>query len=236
VKKDAIQEIAAMAKNEIHKVNDLEYTIKGLTLIKPPTPDALKVFTLQAIVDYIEFSHTHHDLEKGDTLIHVTSFDKVVVTTSLDGSYQDRDNHLKAECSGDIFRFDSPHEPEQFIIKLQSQFVQDEVTAQLLNIVGNLTTESVMKIEDDGVTQSVNVKKGIVEQEEKRLPNPVLLRPYRTFPEVDQPASNFVFRMDSKGYPTCALYEADGGAWKLEAINSIAKWLADKLPDVKILA
>jgi hypothetical protein len=58
--------------------------------------------------------------------------------------------------------------------------------------------------------------------------------------EIKQPASSFVFRMHSgRGTgspPTCALFEADGRMWRLEAIKSIKAWLAEKIPGIKIIA
>lgn len=58
----------------------------------------------------------------------------------------------------------------------------------------------------------------------------VHLQPYRTFLEVAQPASDFLLRIDKDGHP--ALYEADGGAWKLEAKRSIAAYLGGQLADL----
>jgi len=58
--------------------------------------------------------------------------------------------------------------------------------------------------------------------------NPIRLRPYRTFREIEQPASLFVLRLQ-KGrdgeLPRAALFEADGGQWKLEACQAIKHWL-----------
>lgn len=56
------------------------------------------------------------------------------------------------------------------------------------------------------------------------------LQPYRTFLEVEQPASDFLLRLDKEGRP--ALYEADGGAWKLEAKRNIAAYLCEQLADL----
>lgn len=62
-----------------------------------------------------------------------------------------------------------------------------------------------------------------------------MLRPYRTFREVEQPASRFVLRLQSgqgDGMPKAALFEADGGAWRLTAIEAIARWLRTaQMPD-----
>lgn len=50
------------------------------------------------------------------------------------------------------------------------------------------------------------------------------------FLEVEQPASDFLLRLDKDGRP--ALYEADGGAWKLEAKRNIAAYLGEQLADL----
>jgi hypothetical protein len=51
--------------------------------------------------------------------------------------------------------------------------------------------------------------------------------PNTSFRELDQPASDFIFRVKNGG--GFALFEADGGAWKIAAINAIAAWLKNRL-------
>ena len=53
------------------------------------------------------------------------------------------------------------------------------------------------------------------------------LTPYRIFNEVEQPSSQFIFRINSMA--NLALFEADGGKWKLDAINNIAAYLKTEL-------
>jgi hypothetical protein len=127
---------------------------------------------------------------------------------------------------------------ETFIVALQSRFVQDETTTALLKLVGNVSGEAVANFSDDGVTQKVLAKTGIVRVEEAAVPNPVMLAPYRTFLEVRQPASRFIYRLKQEGAGIkCALIEADGGNWKLEAIALIRDWLKEALPEeIVILA
>ena len=48
-----------------------------------------------------------------------------------------------------------------------------------------------------------------------------------TIRELDQPASDFIFRVKAQG--GFALFEADGGAWKIAAINAIASWLTNRI-------
>lgn len=41
---------------------------------------------------------------------------------------------------------------------------------------------------------------------------------------------------DEKTPPSLALFEADGGAWELEAIQRVAAYLREKLPELAVLA
>jgi hypothetical protein len=109
--------------------------------------------------------------------------------------------------------------------------------AKVLSIVGNIKEESVKNTGDDGVTQTVTARAGIARVENVEVPNPVMLYPYRTFREVAQPGSLFVLRLRTgQVAPTCALFEADGGRWRLEAIDRIAAYLREKLPESTIIA
>ena len=109
----------------------------------------------------------------------------------------------------------------------------------ILSIVGNLRDEHVKTVGDDGISQSVAVRTGISSVEDVAIPNPVTLQPYRTFLEVEQPESEFIFRMQ-RGHegqlPVCGLFEADAGAWELKAITNIRDWLGQRIKDVKIIA
>ena len=62
------------------------------------------------------------------------------------------------------------------------------------------------------------------------MANPGKLIPYRTFLEVKQPESDFIFRMrEGHDGVECAIFEADGGAWKMEAMREISKCLRNYL-------
>lgn len=94
----------------------------------------------------------------------------------------------------------------------------------------NLKEETIQSIGDDGISQAATIKTGVATVEDVKIPNPVVLIPRRTFVEVEQPESQFVFRMQSG--PTCALFEADGGAWRNEAMLNIKKYLEANLKDI----
>lgn len=66
------------------------------------------------------------------------------------------------------------------------------------------------------------------------VPNPVNLIPYRTFLEVEQPASDFVFRVSEGrgGAPVFKLVTADGGVWKSQAVANVKAYLTEALKDI----
>ena len=131
---------------------------------------------------------------------------------------------------------------EAFNILLQSCFVEPEDPMKatdrglVIKYASNVTTTVEANTEDDGVTQAVTVKKGIAGKGVDILPNPVRLRPYRTFTEVEQPESSFVFRCKDNDGVKFALVEADGGAWKGEAMKNIKAFMEENVPGLNVIA
>ena len=77
------------------------------------------------------------------------------------------------------------------------------------------------------------IKQGIASKADVLVPNPVTLTPYRTFLEVKQPSSEFVFRIkDNGGTPAFMLVEAEGGLWRAEAMQNIKEYLTKALEDI----
>ena len=118
---------------------------------------------------------------------------------------------------------------QNFIIELRSRFVPTEHSAQILSALGNVKKDEGVQVEDDGFSQQVTAKQG-VSYEKTDLPNPVTLKPFRTFPEIEQPESEFVLRINSN--MEALLEEADGGVWRVVAINRIAAFLESELEDL----
>lgn len=101
----------------------------------------------------------------------------------------------------------------------------------LIEVASNIVSGTIAEYEDTGISQKATVKTGIQEAEDKLLPEKVTLRPYRTFLEVEQPKSEFIFRaQDSRGDGVqLSLHEADGGRWKLDAMANVKAYLEEKL-------
>ncbi|MNO23009.1 hypothetical protein D3C76_128010 [compost metagenome] len=223
--RDALQYLTEQGQPEVLEVNGQQYSTRQLYKVSEPTPAPLVVRNLSGLVDYLKSEFD----DQAPLLVHVVSPDEVSVISTYNNDYQ-RKEIIKAEALLPEFRFGSYYDAETFNIKLQSMFVSNEDRTKLLKVVGNIKEEAVRQVGDDGVSQSVVAKTGVATVEDVTVPNPVLLAPYRTFVEVEQPASAFVFRM--KDGPAAALFEADGGAWRNDAIEVVSTYLAKELSDL----
>jgi hypothetical protein len=225
--KAAIDRILTLAPPCTFREGDRTYVDKVLHPVQHPEPRTMAIHTLTGLVDYVE---NHHDEDlKGQTpFFRVVSHKEVLLCSSLQGPFRQRTTFLAAEPPENRgYPFGQWLDPETFIINLQAMFVQDEVTASLLALVTSIKEEQVRTSADDGVSQAVTAKAGVALVTEVKIPNPVSLRPYRTFLEVEQPAISCVFRL--RQGPMLSLHEADGGLWRLEVIKSIKEYLTDEM-------
>ncbi|MCE7699821.1 MAG: hypothetical protein K8E24_013730 [Methanobacterium paludis] len=221
--KEALQYLIELGNIKREKVGSQEFSTQPLHLIEEPTSDELRVQSLSGLVEYI--NSDFDGLLKTDVarlIVHVLNPTTVECLTQFTRDKQ-RNYLIKAIANLPDFEFDNFYDSETFNIKLQSAFVSAKDRAVVLQLIGNIREEQVKNSGDDGVAQTVTAKVGVATVATAEVPNPVVLKPYRTFTEVDQPASDFVLRL--KDGPKCALFEADGGAWELEAMRNIKNYL-----------
>lgn len=222
IDKSFIEKIESLTIPTVNEFYGLDYSNRAWSLVKPPEASPLNVHTLTAILQYCE-----REMEDKPHIIHIIDHETVELIGRLKERLRSRETFISTNPAVTPFKFGQQYPVEKFIIALQSQFVQDDTTAAILKLVGNLTSSREISTKDDGVTQRVEAKVGIAKVENVSVPNPVTLRPFRTFAEVEQPSSNFVLRINSDH--ECALYEADGGAWRHTARESIYSFLAERL-------
>lgn len=234
-----IELIQSSARAEYHEVerDGLLFSNKKMEpVIHDPHPHALGIGTLTGIRDFM--AANVDKLVPAELVLHVMSEREVQLIGKIDGPYQVRDGYLLAKAEELAFTFGNWYDPESFVIGIQTQFVQDETTAALLKVVGNIQDGMAKTITDDGVSQTVNAKMG-VQLSTVALPSPVTLAPYRTFREVEQPSSLFILRARAGSEdqpPKLALFIADGNRWRLDAIKLVADWLRENVPGVSVLA
>lgn len=227
--KEALQYIVGLGKAEEHVINGACYSDKPLHRIDTyyPKADAIEMHTLTSLVDYIK---SEVDEMPPRMIVEVKSPTEVELYSQLDPN-RDRESLVVASARVPGFEFDRFVEHEKFCINLQSKFIPSDDRELILKFAGTVEAGSVSEYGDDGVTQKATIKTGLASKGDAIVPNPVCLRPYRTFLEVEQPESAFVFRMkqDSYGSIMCAIFEADGGAWKMDATQAIKEYLQREL-------
>lgn len=222
--KEALEYLVKLGNVRTIEQNGQVFATQQLHKIEAPTADAIEVNSLSGLVEYLLSSFD------GDSkiMVHVDSPEEVYAFSTFNNDFN-RNHFIKAEALIPSLRFDSFYDAESFNIKLQSCFVKNEDRDVMLKVVGNIKEENVSTFGDDGVSQAVVAKTGVASVNNVLVPNPVSLRPFRTFVEVEQPESDFIFRMQNG--PRCALFEADGGAWKLDAMRNIKQYLEATLKE-----
>jgi hypothetical protein len=245
--KEAIDRILSLAAPNFHTAGDLEYSDKHLHIITDPAPESVKCSTLQGLVDL-------HDGElddantKGDLLVHITSPTSVELISRESDRFGRRRVWAEAdypECK--TFGFGAWMDPESFIIAAQQSFQRVKIENEdgsfmkdldyVLGIASKISAENATDHDDDGFAQRVAVKQGVKLLTETILKPMIMLAPYRTFAEIDQVLSQFVFRARVDGNSVrLALFEGDGGRWKLGAVSAIKAWIAPKFGKVPVIS
>lgn len=229
--RDALQYVVGLKTAKVLDINGERYVDKDVYRVDNKLrASAIQMNTLTSLVDYLKAGV---DTMAGKMLVQVVSPTKVRVLSMLDADRK-REELVEVEAMIPDFEYGRYMGNERFIIALQSKFIDNDDRALLLKFSGTVKDESITEYGDDGVTQKATVKTGITSIADAIVPNPVKLQPFRTFIEVTQPESAFVFRMrqaDNRGVE-CAIFEADGGAWKNAAMKSIKEYLQDELAEL----
>ena len=228
--KSLFEYVVGLSKANMVTIDGTVYTDKPLHLPEMPTIETLRTDNLSSIVNFIKHAwdaELHDIYDTVQKIIHVEDAGKVNIYSSVCNECMDRQKFMTAEWAGNKFPFGQFMDAEKFNILLQTCFMETDDLKVIQQVVGNLRDEAVQNYGDDGVSQSVTIRTGIATVGQVRVPSPAKLRPYRTFLEVEQPASLFILRMREGGQ--CALFEADGGLWRETARQNIRNYFEYEL-------
>lgn len=225
-----INAIQAGVNPQVLQVGDRQFTsTKVYEVPKVSTPDPIELKTLDGLLAYV--ARDPDNLELDNMFLHVVDSTEVVLLLPTIDTV--RPCPACANCRGILgnqFSFGVWHSIDTLIIDLQAKFVPTEDLAALLSVIGNITEESVKQFSDDGVTQTVQTRSGVTMKGYSEVPRILKLRPRRTFPEIEQPIGEFVFRVQ-KGRDGIqgALFESGCANWQAQAIADIATYLRNQL-------
>lgn len=234
--KEAIDRILQLAVPNTLVFHDMNWTDKQLHPVKPLVAESIKVQTLDGFIDLVKAQID--GATKDSHIVHVIA-PTIVALRQKTAQFGIRLQPIDAQYTPPSFTYGNFIPPEAFVICLQTMFKDSEDLNYVLQLASNVRDEKVGISQDDGVSQTVSVRAGVALREGVTVKKKVTLAPMRTFPEVEQPSSEFLLRMRSSQVgevPSMALFEAEAGAWKSEAIDSIAEYLRGRLAEYAIVS
>lgn len=255
--KEGLQFVHALGEQSLYQTireiggHSYHVTKTGAVLIpefQPELPTPLQIHTLDGIKQLFEthFEAIKDEVDPEGLFVHVVAYNEVHVLDLKSDKFGRRRVLIKSTpIQVDGFAFNKYLTHEDFTISLLSKFQQpakpeDDHLQYLLKISETVTGEAVVASENTGAGQMVSLRQGaLVSAAKTELKQRVKLSPFRTFREIDQPRSEFIFRVNQPKpgeIPTLALIEADGGKWKLDAIQTIAEKLRADLQNVKVIS
>lgn len=233
--KEALQYVVGLGnaaeKTEVVEICGKTYARGDLRRYdKQSKADPLMASSLSALVDYI--GSCYLEMKQHERMIiHVVSPTKVRLLSCLDAE-REREVLFETNAKVSEFQFDKWYDQESFMIGIQSNFCPTPDLEAIMKLAGNVERKNDQTFSDDGRTQVATMQVGVASKADVIVPNPVHLIPYRTFQEIEQPASEFVFRMGDKEVPAFKIIEAEGGIWKNEAVKKIKDYLETCLGDM----
>lgn len=235
---ETIQSMAISAMDN-KKIDGREYSITELNPMLDPTVKTTFVYSLDSLINAIKTLK----LEDG-CFCHVTSPTDVWVSTIEIDQWKQRESPLKAAVGDlvDNFEFGKKYDQEQFLIDVQGNFEKDDNRDTLLKLSSEISLDDSSSLKDDGTTQTVSTKKGVTLMAYAEIPNPMILRPFKSFPEIMTLAQSFVFRvsqgggrLDEGNEVRLALHASKSRAWEMQIMSDIRLYLSSQLPTMAII-
>ena len=226
--KAMIEKIAEMAQPKIYEKEGQVFASKEMVHVmdEKPMPRCIDLTGLDSICKMVRNEVEHIGLQ---IFIQVKDYQSVSVFTTLD---EDEDRLYLYKCAADTpaVTTDRFMAYEKAVIELRSLYIPNEGTKYLLQLLSSISNESKVTSSDNGVPQQVEARSGIALNSMVKIEPRVTLQPFRTFIEVEQPASEFLLRISERG--EIGFFPADGGVWKLEATRNVAGYFEEKLQDL----
>jgi hypothetical protein len=230
--KEAINRILELApiEDRIAVINNRSYVQSGKDFIpiRDPLCETVRMNTLTGLIDFVK------DVRNPQPQMILIKDESIVQALGeIREPWRAREAIALAHWpEEDQFPYGSYKDIEEFIIKLGTRFVRTEELKKLMDVVSHVTGDLVTTAEDDGVAQTVTVKDAVGRLSDKEQKPIWKLRPYRTFRELMQPECDMLLRFQRKKgeLPRVALFDADGGTWRIGATYAIREFLKASIP------
>lgn len=218
----------AEEKFEKHEYEGNLYVNKELHKVKPELCRSVGLSSLAALVDFTKTTVKTNVEQFAFPLIIRATYGDIELNSSLDKNL-DRNYIADAKPMLPDINFNRWMSMEEFIIQLQTCFVDTVNKNALISVVSQITENTTAVMTDDGMGQKITVSKGSGLKNEVGFNPIVRLKAYRTYQEIEQVESMYLVRVKDGG--ELRIIEADGGAWKVEAQNRVSKYLREALSE-----
>jgi hypothetical protein len=243
--RETIEKIEQLVTDRLTvEVGGKTYTAAKLSpVMYVPRVGTTVVHTLRGFCGFVN-NDIDSRIEKNRSLIVVDSHKQVRIISATFGEDLKRETLIEATLDDKLETFPFGHfiPKEEFAVRFRSLFVpkDEDDFNYVLSYASLLTGGTSIEAKDDGITQQVSVKRGVsgALKDKIGLKPIVKLSPYRTFREVTQPESEFLLRvkMDGNDKPCVALFEADGGAWINQAMETIVQYIQSLVTEIPVIA
>lgn len=207
----------------IHEVETDQGMFYNRQLHRPsdPVPTPIRCHSLTGVIDAVAWLGER----AAGASLQVRDHGNVYVLSPHTDQDQTSHTLVHAECFNDFEGYERWFTPEHFRIWAVGNFVYDDHLQALIRAISKVQSFSNSDLEDDGISQTFQARKGVSLVENAGVDPIQKLRPFRTFSEVDQPASEFLFRMrESRGSGVeMALMTIEDNSWR----NAVMKDIVD---------
>lgn len=219
---------------EIVEHDGVDYikTAHGYEQLRKPHTSKIETNSLDGLVKLIKNHENDLDDEMSDIyfpLIVNIDFNYIEVMSALNTD-KSRSYLFEANPMIPQLKIGYNVSVEEMIILLSTSFIQTENTQKFIESLSSLRVVEEVEFNDDGIGQTVTAKQGASMNAKFKVQPIVKLKPIRTYAEIEQVESKFLFRVNKDG--SVCLREADGGMWKYETQKRIAAYLEENLKEL----
>jgi len=228
---EAIKYLISLAKPEVVDICGQKYSSGLMKPVYPEEPAPLIVHTLTGLTNFISSGCMG---KMDDQIIHVNDFDSVSFRSRIMEAHNRRHIYIHAQAVPMISDAKQlvGRSIDEMIVMLETCFESSGDREAVIKLIGNITDASSVKTTDDGITQQINVKKGISLQGVANMPKVIELFPWRSFPEIMPQSSKWLIRVDRSertDAPLISLHEINREHWRAMTIIAIGEYMRNAL-------
>lgn len=235
--KNLYEHIENNLKTQTIEVDGRQFVTRNVYEVpaKRTMPSEMQFHNLSA---FIEFLHKDIEGQNEKLFINVLQHDQIMVCKAWDGIDPYRHTYLKAHYDfTPNFKTGTFYEQQEFRIRVSSCFVMPDENYnekssneypiyQVLHHSGEIKTVVSETSRDSPYSQRVTVESkttaGDVSEDSIGIFKG--LQMWRTWPEIEQPKSDYIFRIKNVGKDVhMALFDYGNDKWKYEARNAVVE-------------